>query len=155
PPSARAVRPWPRRTGRATWRRRRARWRPGSWRRRPIPRSRRRAWPPGRSAPGSARAWGPCAGVHECPRPPRCRAAGRYRCPRPSSPLTVTGTGLTAILELRIPYAIERTSYAEGRWLPPAPVRSLAEMIDELAIEAIGLEKSYGATRVLAGVGLR
>jgi ABC-2 type transport system ATP-binding protein len=28
-------------------------------------------------------------------------------------------------------------------------------MIDELAIEAVGLEKSYGATRVLAGVGLR
>jgi ABC-2 type transport system ATP-binding protein len=28
-------------------------------------------------------------------------------------------------------------------------------MTDELAIEAVGLEKSYGATRVLAGVGLR
>src|ERR1700680_4693593 len=37
----------------------------------------------------------------------------------------------------------------------PAPVRSLADMTDELAIEAIGLEKSYGAARVLARVDLR
>jgi ABC-2 type transport system ATP-binding protein len=34
-------------------------------------------------------------------------------------------------------------------------VVSLAEMTDELAIEAVGLEKSYGAVRVLAGVDLR
>src|SRR5919107_1136340 len=51
--------------------------------------------------------------------------------------------GLTSILRLCIPYAIKCICYAEG-----------AAMTGERAIEATGLEKSYGDLRVLDGVDL-
>src|SRR5919107_2315400 len=51
--------------------------------------------------------------------------------------------GLTSILRLCIPYAVKCIPYAEG-----------AAMTSERAIEATGLEKSYGDLRVLDGVDL-
>src|SRR5512132_1636604 len=59
------------------------------------------------------------------------------------SSIASASVGLTPILRLCISYAVECMPYAEG-----------VEMPSELAIEAAGLEKSYGKLRVLDRVDL-
>src|SRR5829696_7398490 len=78
---------------------------------------------------------------------PRAHAPGRLDAGRQAGRSLVLHDlrfrGLTPILRLCIPYAIEYMAYTEGAAMP-----------SELAVEAAGLEKSYGTLRVLDGVDL-
>ena len=76
---------------------------------------------------------------------------GRRRRPQASSmlagrPVSLSSSIGSLAVYLRIIYAVLRTQNAEGAEPP---------MTDQPAIEAIALEKSYGAVPVLAGVDLR